>query len=73
MGLEPEVTAAFELAQALQARGRVLTNAAWEIERVLHNLRLNAVGASGIQHRVILDRGELLEQLQVVVEDATRL
>lgn len=70
---EPEVVAAMELAQATQARGQRITQAAWQIERVLHNLRLNAVGASGIQHRVILDRGELMEQLRIVVEDATRL
>jgi len=63
---EKLVQDAEQLAHDLLRHQMNVSRLAWDIERVLHNLRLNAVGSSGIQHRVIKPREELLEELAKV-------
>lgn len=70
MDLERQINEAELLKRAIIARQMALSLVSWDIERVLHNLRLNKIGASGIQHRVIQDRTVLLEQLSSVVNAA---
>ena len=63
--MEPELKIAQELIERLNTIASQFNDAAWELEQTLHNLRLNAVGSSGIQHRVIRDRDALLSELRI--------
>lgn len=62
--MEPEIDEANVLIARLNAAASLFSDAAWTLEQILHNLRINAVGSSGIQHRVIQDREALLRELR---------
>jgi hypothetical protein len=49
-----------------------LSRLAWEIDRVLHRLRLARVGSSGIEHRCIDTVPEVLAELGPLVEQTRK-
>lgn len=67
-GVEPEIEQSRLLIVRLNAAASLFNDAAWALEQTLHNLRLNAVGSSGIQHRMIQDREVLLAELRTRME-----
>lgn len=69
MLLEDEAKVLWEQISAEQMR---LSRLAWDIDRVLHRLRLAKVGSSGIEHRCIDTVPEVLAELGPLVE-ATRI
>jgi hypothetical protein len=55
------------LCKEISAEQMRLSRLAWTLERVIHRLRLAQVGSSGIQHRVIETKEEVLDELAVLV------
>jgi hypothetical protein len=70
---EPELIEAAHLISRLNDESSRYNDAAWALEQTLHNLRLNAVGSTGIQHRIIADREPLLVELRKRIESAKAL
>lgn len=72
-GAEPEISDANGLLGQLNAAATIFNDMAWALEQTLHNLRINAAGASGIQHRVIQDREALLAELRERIDAGKKL
>jgi hypothetical protein len=71
--LSERIEYAKDLWEKLSARKTEASRAQWDLDRSFHNLQLNAVGASGIQHRVIEDRSALLAELEERINIAEKV